>query len=62
MRLWRIAHIRARGRLTSDDEQYYLVRERVEYISGVPAQSAECAELMQLLQGYEERLHRQERK
>jgi len=51
MRLWRIAHIRARGRLTSDDEQYYLVRERVEYLSGVPAQSAECAELMQLLQG-----------
>jgi hypothetical protein len=50
----RVDRIRARGRVSSE-EQYYLVRERVEFITGEPSHSAECAELQHLLDAYESR-------
>ena len=51
----RIARIRARGRLTSE-EQYYLVRERVDYIAGRPDRADEYGELPKLLHEYAARL------
>ena len=50
----RVDRIRSRGRVSSE-EQYYLVRERVDFISGDPSRSAEYAELQRLLDAYESR-------
>jgi hypothetical protein len=50
----RVDRIRSRGRVSSE-EQYYLVRERVEFINGDPTRSAECAELQRLLDAFEPR-------
>jgi len=52
--LQRIARIRARGRITSD-EQYYLVRERVVFLEGDPERADECDELQRMVLAYEER-------
>lgn len=50
----RIDRIRARGRITSE-EQYYLVREHVEFIAGDPNHAGEARELLGLLDAYEQR-------
>ena len=50
----RIARIRARGRLTSE-EQYYLLREYVEFRSDDPGKSDELAELFTMLNEFEAR-------
>jgi hypothetical protein len=50
----RLDRIRARGVLTSE-EQYYLVREHVEFILGLPERSDEAREFAQLLNAFEER-------
>jgi hypothetical protein len=50
----RIARIRARGKVTSE-EQYYLVREHVEFLSGDPAAAAEVGELSAMIHDFEER-------
>jgi hypothetical protein len=50
----RVDRIRSRGRVSSE-EQYYLVRERAEFLGADPARSAECAELQRLLDAYESR-------
>ena len=55
--LKRIAQIRARGKLTSE-EQYYLVRERFEFIADDPARAEERGELQAMLHAYEERVAR----
>ena len=47
-----IERLRARGRLTSD-EQYYLVREHVELLASDAAQAGVVAELFALLEQYE---------
>ena len=51
-RLARLTIVRDRGRITSD-EQWYLVRSRIDEISGFESQSAECEELQRLADGYE---------
>jgi hypothetical protein len=50
----RLDRIRARGALTSE-EQYYLVREHVELIAGLPERGEEAQEFAQLLNEFEER-------
>ena len=50
----RIQRIRARGKVTSD-EQYYLVREHVEFIATNPGRADEARELLGLLEAYEQR-------
>ena len=52
--LRRIEQIRARGRITSE-EQYYLVRERVVFLESDSTNEAEAAELAGLLNAYETR-------
>jgi len=49
----RIRRIRARGRVTSE-EQYYLVREHVEFIATLPERANEACELLALLDAYEQ--------
>lgn len=55
--LRRIRQIRARGRVTGE-EQYYLVRERVEFIMDDPERADEYRDLCALLQAFEERARR----
>jgi hypothetical protein len=50
----RIARIRARGKVSSE-EQYYLVREHVEFIASDPAAAAEFEELSAMLHAFEDR-------
>jgi hypothetical protein len=51
-RLRRIATIRERGRITSDT-QCYLVRSRLDEISGLDTHLTECEALQRLADGYE---------
>ena len=53
----RIDRIRARGRITSE-EQYYFVREHVEFIAGDPDHPGDARELVELLDAYEQRASR----
>jgi len=50
----RIERIRTRGRLTSE-EQYYMVREHVEFIFDDPSRTEEVHDLLDMLNAYEER-------
>ncbi len=52
--LERIQRIRTRGRVTSE-EQYYIVREHVEFIAGIPERADETRELVALLEAFEQR-------
>lgn len=54
--LKRIEQIRARGRITSE-EQYFLVRERVVFLESDSSNEVEAAELAGLLNAYEARSH-----
>lgn len=51
--LARIARVRTRGRITSE-EQYYLIRERVEFLDA--GSTEETSELWALLHAYEDRI------
>lgn len=53
-RLARIAKVRERGRI-ANDEQYYLVRERIEQIWDDPGRADELHALQSVLTAYEER-------
>ena len=53
----RIQRIRTRGAVTSE-EQYYLVREHVEFIATVPDRADEAQELLGLLDAFERRAAR----
>ena len=48
----RIARLRARGKLTSE-QQYYLVREHIELLMDDPARADELRELQGLLEDFE---------
>ena len=48
----RVARLRARGKLTSE-QQYYLVREHIELLMDDPAHAAELTELRGLLEDFE---------
>jgi hypothetical protein len=50
----RIERIRKRGKLTSE-EQYYLVREHVEFIFDTPGRSGEVEQLLTMMNDFEER-------
>jgi hypothetical protein len=51
-RLGRIAAVRERGRITSD-AQFYLLRSRIDEISGFDAHKEECDQLQRLADAYE---------
>ena len=50
----RVQRIRARGKITSE-EQYYLVREHVEFNFDAPDKAVEVQELVTMLHAFEER-------
>ena len=50
----RIEKIRKRGKLTSE-EQYYLVREHVEFIFDTPGREDEVQQLLAMINDFEER-------
>ena len=50
----RIERIRKRGKLTSE-EQYYLVREHVEFIFDTPGRADEVEQLLTMMNDFEER-------
>jgi hypothetical protein len=50
----RVERIRARGRITSE-EQYYLVREHVEFNFDAPDKTSEVQQLLVMLGDFEER-------
>jgi hypothetical protein len=51
----RIKRLRARGKLTSE-EQYYLVREHAEFIANVPERAEEFQHLISMMHAYEDRV------
>ena len=50
----RVQRIRTRGKITSE-EQYYLVREHVEFNFGSPGKADEVQQLLVMLHDFEER-------
>jgi len=57
----RIRRIRARGKLTSE-EQYYLVREHVEFITAFPERAEEVDALLAMIHAYQDRAIRNQSK
>ena len=58
--LERIQRIRTRGKVTSE-EQYYLVREHIEFIGAAPDRADELRDLIGLVDAYEQRANRKSR-